>query len=90
LDLCKEGNDGIARTYLGKERLFSDDVSMYPVEVALPHALTIEKCIELMAKLHACPSKGFFLPRWLGTLITRFIPHEITRQRFLARYVKPS
>jgi len=83
-----EGNDWIAREYLGRDKLFSDDVSMYPVEVASPHTLTIEKCIEMMAACHAHPAKGIFLPRWLGHFITCFMPRERNRQRFLEKYVK--
>jgi len=51
IDQFKEGNDWIAREYLGREKLFSDDVSMYPEEVASPHNLTLEKCAEITAAL---------------------------------------
>ena len=51
LNICREGNDWIAREYLGREKLFSEDVSMYPEEVASPHGLTLEKCAEITAHL---------------------------------------
>ena len=51
LDLCREGNDCIAREYLGREKLFSEDISMYPEKVASSHDLTIEKCAEITALL---------------------------------------
>ena len=47
LDTCRQGNDWIAREYLGREKLFSEDVSMYPEEVASPHGLTLERCAEI-------------------------------------------
>lgn len=51
LDQFREGNDWIAREYLGREKLFSEDVSMYPEEVDSPHGLTLEKCAEITAHL---------------------------------------
>ena len=51
LDQFREGNDWIAREYLGREKLFDDDVSMYPEEVDSPHGLTLEKCAEITAHL---------------------------------------
>ena len=51
LDLCREGNDWIAREYLRREKLFSEDVSMYPEEVSSSHNLTVEKCAEITALL---------------------------------------
>ena len=51
LDQFREGNDWIARKYLGREKLFSEDVSMYPEEVESPHGLTLEKCIEIATHL---------------------------------------
>lgn len=51
LDQCREGNDWIAREYLGREKLFDEDVSMYPEEVDSPHGLTLEKCAEITAHL---------------------------------------
>jgi len=51
LDMYREDNDWIAREYLGREKLFSEDVSMYPEEVASPHGLTLEKCAEITAAL---------------------------------------
>ena len=51
IDQFKEGNDWIAREYLGREKLFRDDVSMYPEEVPSPHNLTLEKCAEITAAL---------------------------------------
>jgi len=51
IDQYREGNDWIAREYLGREKLFSEDVSMYPEEVASPHDLTLEKCAEITASL---------------------------------------
>lgn len=51
IDHCQEGNDWIAREYLGREKLFSDDVSMYPEEVASPHHLTLEQCAEITVAL---------------------------------------
>ena len=51
IDQFREGNDWVAREYLGREKLFSDDVSMYPEEVASPHNLTLEKCAEITASL---------------------------------------
>ena len=47
LDTCRQGNDWIACEYLGREKLFSEDVSMYPEEVASPHGLTLERCAEI-------------------------------------------
>ena len=47
----REGNDWIAREYLGREKLFSEDVSMYPETVDSPHGLTLEKCAEITAHL---------------------------------------
>ena len=51
LDECRVGNDWIAREYLGREKLFSEDVSMCPETVDSPHGLTLEKCVELSALL---------------------------------------
>jgi len=51
IDQFKEGNDWIAREYLGQEKLFSEDVSMYPEEVPSPHHLTPERCVEIMTAL---------------------------------------
>jgi len=51
LEQCREGNDWIAREYLRREKLFSEDVSMYPEEVDSPHGLTLEKCAEITAHL---------------------------------------
>jgi len=51
LEQCREGNDWIAREYLGREKLFDEDVSMFPEEVASPHGLTLEKCAEITAYL---------------------------------------
>ena len=51
IDQFEEGNDWIAREYLGREKLFSEDVSMYPEEVASPHHLTLEQCAEITAAL---------------------------------------
>ena len=51
LDQYREGNDWVAREYLGKEKLFDEDVSMYPVEVTAPHHLTLERSIEISAEL---------------------------------------
>jgi len=53
LDQFREGNDWIAREYLGRDKLFSEDVSMYPEEVAAPHQLTLERSIEISAQLLA-------------------------------------
>ena len=52
LEQCREGNDWIAREYLGREKLFSEDVSMYPEEVASPHGLTLERCAQIMACIY--------------------------------------
>ena len=52
LDQFREGNDWVAREYLGREKLFDEDVSMYPVEVDSPHGLTLEKCAEITAHLY--------------------------------------
>ena len=49
LDKYREGNQWIAREYLGREELFHDDVSMYPEEVISPHNLTLERCAEITA-----------------------------------------
>jgi hypothetical protein len=51
LDECREGNNWIAREYLGREKLFSEDISMYPEEVTSPHGLTLDKCVEITAAL---------------------------------------
>jgi len=51
LDMCREGNDWIAREYLGREKLFNEDVSMYPEEVASPHGLTLERSAEMTVAL---------------------------------------
>ena len=51
LSICQEGNDWIAQEYLGREKLFDEDVSMYPEEVASPHDLTLEKCAEITSHL---------------------------------------
>ena len=51
LDAHRENNNWIAREYMGKEKLFSEDVSMYPEEVDSPHHLTVERCAELTASL---------------------------------------
>lgn len=48
----REGNDWIAREYLGKEKLFDENLSMYPEEVVSGHQLTPEKCAELTAHLY--------------------------------------
>jgi hypothetical protein len=37
LEQYQESNDWIAREYLGREKLFSEDLSMYPEEVDSPH-----------------------------------------------------
>ena len=50
LDRYREGNDWIAREYLGRKKLFSEDVSMYPEEV-VPHQLTLERSVEISAQL---------------------------------------
>jgi hypothetical protein len=50
LDHYRESNNAVAREYLGREQLFSDDVSMYPVETA-PHNLTVEKCADIFSVL---------------------------------------
>jgi len=52
LEQCREGNDWIAREYLGREKLFNEDVSMYPEEVTSPHGLTLEKCVEITAHIY--------------------------------------
>ena len=51
LDRFKEGNDWVAHEYLGRDKLFSDDMSMYPEEVDVPHRLTLERSIEMSACL---------------------------------------
>jgi hypothetical protein len=51
IEQFKESNDWIAREYLGREKLFSEDVSMYPEVVASPHNLTLDKCAEITAAL---------------------------------------
>ena len=51
LEKFREENAWIAREYLGREKLFNEDVSMYPEEVASPHGLTLERCAEIMAIL---------------------------------------
>ena len=51
LDQYREGNDWIAREYLGREKLFDDDVSMYPEVVDSPHQLTLERSVEISAQL---------------------------------------
>ena len=51
LDICREGNDWIAREYFEREKLFNEDVSMYPDEVASPHGLIFERCAEITANL---------------------------------------
>ena len=51
LEQCRDGNDWVAREYLGREKLFSEDVSMYPETVDSPHGLTLEKCVEISAHL---------------------------------------
>ena len=51
LDICRKGNDWIAQVYLGREKLFNEDVFMYAEEVASPHGLTLEKCAEITASL---------------------------------------
>ena len=51
LQQCREGNDWVAREYLDREKLFSEDVSMYPEEVESPHGLTLERCAEISAHL---------------------------------------
>jgi len=52
LEQYREGNDWVAREYLGREKLFDEDVSMYPETVASPHGLTIEKCVEITAHIY--------------------------------------
>ena len=71
LDMCKEGNDGIAREYFGRETLFSDSVSMYPEEVASPHNLTIEKYAEYTAALFGELRERQKIARQLKSLWTR-------------------
>ena len=51
LDTFREGNNWIAREFLGKDSLFHDDVSMYPEEIASPHNLTPEQCAEITARI---------------------------------------
>jgi len=53
LDQSKEGNDWIAREYLGRDKLFCEEVSMYPEEVSAPHQLTLERSLELSAQFLA-------------------------------------
>ena len=48
---CQQENDWIAQEYLNRKKLFSEDVSMYPEEVASPHGLTLEKYTEIAAHL---------------------------------------
>ena len=98
LEQYQEGNDWIAEEYLGCEKLFNEDVSMYPEEVASSHGLTLEKCTEITACLckefnaenHVHPQivKGILLPRWFGLFLACFIPKKKNRQHFRAKYVK--
>jgi len=52
LEQHRKGNDWIAKEYLGREKLFSEDVSMYPEEVDSPHGLTLEKSVEIAAHIY--------------------------------------
>jgi len=54
LDQFRNGNDWIAREHLGREKLFNEDVSMYPEEVADPHHLTLERSVEISAQILKC------------------------------------
>jgi len=49
LEQFREGNDWIAREFLGQEHLFDDDLSMYSEEVVSGHQLTHEKWGEITA-----------------------------------------
>lgn len=50
IDLYRESNNAVARQYLGKERLFDEDVSNYPEKPA-PHGLTPLRSTEIAAWL---------------------------------------
>jgi len=51
LERYRDGNDWIAREYLDRDKLFNDDVSMYPTEVTLSHHLTLDRSIDISARL---------------------------------------
>ena len=59
LDQCREGNDWVAREYCGRDKLFSEDVSMYPEEVS-PHHLTVERSAEIADQLLRFQRNVFF------------------------------
>jgi|GEM_PF-3309974 len=81
LEQYREGNVWIAREYLGREKLFDEDVSMYPETVVSPHGLTVEKCAEITAhlckELHAGKyAFGIGMQSEKGTVIPH---HKITK-----------
>ena len=100
LEQYREGNDYVAREYLGREKLFDEDVSMYPEEVASPHGLTPERCAEITAHLWKERSSVIYQlrqenqnlkttlssSRRIGHFISYFIPKEKNRKRFRAKY----
>ena len=49
IDQYRESNNAVAREYLGREQLFSDDVSMYPETSLEP--LTMEQSLEISSKI---------------------------------------
>ena len=71
LDQFREGNNWIAREYLGREKLFDEDVSMYPEET-VPHHLTVERSVEICAQLLKFKNKT------QGLHVT-IPPHKVTK-----------
>ena len=45
----RKGNDWIAQEYLGKERLFDEELSTYPEKVLSGHQLTLERYSEIVS-----------------------------------------
>ncbi|MDR1385167.1 MAG: sulfotransferase domain-containing protein [Planctomycetaceae bacterium] len=79
LDRYRESNNAVAREYLGREQLFSDDVSMYPV---LPSSsrLTSEKCIDIFSVLwKAVIDDKLKIESELHKLERRRIPNRLKR-----------
>ena len=51
LDQYRESSDWVAREYLGREKLFNEDVSKYPEETGTHLLLTLERSVEISAQL---------------------------------------
>ncbi len=53
LKLFRDSNNRVAREYFWRNELFDEDCSSYPEEI-VPHELTLERSVEIAAKLCEC------------------------------------